>query len=213
MLYYYKNYNVQHQYDFYKIVNEMVEVFFSNSLNQTIPRYQEQVKKINSLETQFQNMSDDELRQQTKILKNRLSEGVSEDSIICEAFALVREAAVRVLNMRHFDVQLIGGLVLNEGKIAEMKTGEGKTLVAILPTFLNALYGKGVHVVTANDYLAKRDSESVGCVHKFLGLSVGLVQENMKPAERQKNYNCDVVYRTNNELGFDYLRDNMAFTK
>ena len=158
-------------------------------------------------------MSDDELRQQTKILKNRLSEGVSEDSIICEAFALVREATVRVLNMRHFDVQLIGGLVLNEGKIAEMKTGEGKTLVAILPTFLNALYGKGVHVVTANDYLAKRDSESVGCVHKFLGLSVGLVQENMKPAERQKNYNCDVVYITNNELGFDYLRDNMAFTK
>ena len=213
MLYYYKNYNVQHQYDFYKIANDMLEVFFPNSLNQTIPRYQEQVKKINSLETQFQNMSDDELRQQTKILKNRLSEGVSEDSIICEAFALVREATVRVLNMRHFDVQLIGGLVLNEGKIAEMKTGEGKTLVAILPTFLNALYGKGVHVVTANDYLAKRDSESVGCVHKFLGLSVGLVQENMKPAERQKNYNCDVVYITNNELGFDYLRDNMAFTK
>ena len=191
----------------------MLEVFFPNSLNQILPRYQEQVKKINSLETQFQSMSDEELRQQTKFLKNRLSEGASEDSVICEAFALVREATVRVLNMRHFDVQLIGGLVLNEGKIAEMKTGEGKTLVAILPTFLNALYGKGVHVVTANDYLAQRDSEYVGCVHRFLGLSVGLVQENMKPAERQKNYNCDVVYITNNELGFDYLRDNMAFTK
>ena len=149
---------------------------------------------------------------QTNKLKIRLRNGATKSSILPEAFALVREASRRVLGLRHFDVQLIGGIVLTEGKIAEMKTGEGKTLVALLPSFLNALYEKGTHVVTVNDYLARRDAESVGQVHRFLGLTVGLIQENMEPAERKKNYNCDVVYVTNNELGFDYLRDNMAFS-
>nr|YP_010930438.1 preprotein translocase subunit SecA [Ochrosphaera neapolitana]WKK50166.1 preprotein translocase subunit SecA [Ochrosphaera neapolitana] len=135
------------------------------------------------------------------------------NKIIIQAFALVREATRRVLGLRHYDVQLIGGLVLNEGKIAEMKTGEGKTIVALLPTFLNALYGKGVHVITVNDYLARRDAEYVGRVHKFLGLTVGLIQEQMETVERQANYQCDVIYLTNNQLGFDYLRDNLAFTK
>merc|ERR1712032_1201949 len=145
-------------------------------------------------------------------LKTFLTTEQLNESVIIESFALVREATKRVLKIRHFDVQLIGGLILNEGKIAEMKTGEGKTIVALLPTFLNALYGKGVHVITTNDYLARRDAQNVGRVHKFLGLTVGLIQENMKAEERKKNYNCDVVYLTNNELGFDYLRDNMAFT-
>jgi preprotein translocase subunit SecA len=139
-------------------------------------------------------------------------QGEAKSTLIPETFALVREASSRVLGLRHYDVQLIGGLVLNEGKIAEMKTGEGKTLVALLPTFLNALYGKGTHVITVNDYLARRDAEDVGQVHRFLGLTVGLIQENMTPAERKENYNCDVVYVTNNELGFDYLRDNMAYS-
>ena len=145
-------------------------------------------------------------------MKNRLAKGEAKASITPEAFALVREASRRVLGLRHFDVQIIGGLVLDEGKIAEMKTGEGKTLVALLPTFLNALYGKGTHVITVNDYLARRDAESVGQVHRFLGLTVGLIQEEMESAERKENYNCDVVYVTNNQLGFDYLRDNMAYS-
>ena len=162
--------------------------------------------------TTFKKFTDQELREQTAKLKQRLLAGNdSKESIINEAFALVREASDRVLGLRHYDVQLIGGLVLNEGKIAEMKTGEGKTLVALLPTFLNALYGKGTHVITVNDYLARRDANDVGQVHRFLGLTVGLIQENMTPEERKQNYNCDVVYVTNNELGFDYLRDNMAY--
>ena len=132
------------------------------------------------------------------------------DEILPEAFAVVREAGKRVLGMRHFDVQLIGGMVLHEGQIAEMKTGEGKTLVATLPSYLNALTGRGVHVVTVNDYLARRDAEWMGQVHRFLGLSVGLIQQNMRPEERRRNYNCDITYATNSELGFDYLRDNMA---
>ena len=132
------------------------------------------------------------------------------DEILPEAFAVVREAGKRVLGMRHFDVQLIGGMVLHEGQIAEMKTGEGKTLVATLPSYLNALTGRGVHVVTVNDYLARRDAEWMGQVHRFLGLSVGLIQQDMRPEERRRNYNCDITYATNSELGFDYLRDNMA---
>nr|YP_009550227.1 SecA [Tisochrysis lutea]AUM82529.1 SecA [Tisochrysis lutea] len=191
----------------------MLEPFFKNYLNQSTTKYDAQVRKINQFEKKLQSLSDDQLRQRVQDIKRHLQAGKSENEVIDETFAIVREATWRVLKVRHFDVQLIGGLVLNEGKIAEMKTGEGKTIVALLPTFLNALYGKGVHVVTVNEYLARRDAEEVGQVHRFLGLTVGLIQENMSVEERQENYNCDVVYVTNNELGFDYLRDNLAITK
>ena len=190
----------------------MFKTIFQNPSEQVVSRYKPQVDRINILENKFKSFTDEQLKNKTSELKDRLLKEETKNSLIPEAFALVREASRRVLGLRHFDVQLIGGLVLNEGKIAEMKTGEGKTLVAMLPTFLNALYGKGTHVITVNDYLARRDSEYVGQVHRFLGLTTGLIQENMEPAERKKNYNCDVVYLTNNELGFDYLRDNMAYT-
>ena len=191
----------------------MFETFFQDSTKRALTKYDQLVNQINELEKEFNNLTDTQLRDYTTQLKVDLYNGVkSNDQITTEAFALVREATMRVLGLRHFDVQLVGGLILNEGKIAEMKTGEGKTLVALLPTFLNALYGEGVHVVTVNDYLARRDAESVGQVHTFLGLSVGLIQEDMEFEERKKNYACDVTYVTNNELGFDYLRDNMAFT-
>ena len=191
----------------------MFETFFQDSTKRALTKYDQLVNQINALEKEFNNLTDTQLRDYTTQLKVDLCNGVkSNDQITTEAFALVREATMRVLGLRHFDVQLVGGLILNEGKIAEMKTGEGKTLVALLPTFLNALYGEGVHVVTVNDYLARRDAESIGQVHTFLGLSVGLIQEDMEFEERKKNYACDVTYVTNNELGFDYLRDNMAFT-
>ena len=190
----------------------MLEAIFQNPTQQVLSKYKPYVNQINKLENNLKLSTDLELREKTKDLKRRLLNGEEKDSLIPEAFALVREATKRVLGLRHFDVQLIGGLVLNEGKIAEMKTGEGKTLVALLPTFLNALYGKGAHVITVNDYLARRDAEYVGQVHRFLGLTVGLIQENMSTAERKENYNCDIVYITNNELGFDYLRDNMAYS-
>jgi len=191
----------------------MFEPFLKNYIRQSLTKYDDQVKKINNFEKKIQALTDDAIRQRVQEIKRHLKDGKSEGEIIHETFAIVREATLRVLKMRHFDVQLIGGLVLHEGKIAEMKTGEGKTIVALLPTFLNALYGKGVHIVTVNEYLARRDAEEVGQVHRFLGLSVGLIQENMTAEERQRNYNCDVVYVTNNELGFDYLRDNLALTK
>jgi preprotein translocase subunit SecA len=190
----------------------MLETIFQNTTQQILTKYNSQVRQINNFGRDYLKFTDDELRNKTQELKQRLLTGESEDTIINEAFALTREASHRVLGLRHFDVQLIGGLVLNEGKIAEMKTGEGKTIVALLPTFLNALYGKGTHVITVNDYLARRDADLVGQVHRFLGLTVGVIQENMTPEERKQNYNCDVVYVTNNELGFDYLRDNMAYT-
>jgi len=190
----------------------MLESLFQNTTQQVLSKYNSQLQQINIIGKTFKILTDDELKEKTTELKQRLLNGAPQSSIINEAFALVREASERVLGLRHFDVQLIGGFILNEGKIAEMKTGEGKTIVALLPTFLNALYGKGTHVITVNDYLARRDAEYVGQVHRFLGLSVGLIQENMSPEERKKNYNCDVVYVTNNELGFDYLRDNMAYT-
>jgi preprotein translocase subunit SecA len=191
----------------------MLETIFQDPTQRVLSKYSSRLRQMNSLGTSLKNFTDLELREKTVDLKQRLLTG-SEDieTITNEAFALVREASDRVLGLRHYDVQLIGGLVLNEGKIAEMKTGEGKTLVALLPTFLNALYGKGTHVITVNDYLARRDAEDVGQVHRFLGLTVGLIQENMTPEERKENYNCDIVYVTNNELGFDYLRDNMAYT-
>ncbi len=171
------------------------------------------VNKIENLRPTMQAMSDEELRDQTRKFKERLAKGETLDDILPEAFATVREASKRVLNMEHYHVQLIGGVVLHQGRIAEMKTGEGKTLVSTCPAYLNALSGKGVHIVTVNDYLAKRDAEWMGQVHEFLGLKVGVVLNHMDSKERQKQYNCDITYVTNNELGFDYLRDNMAIYK
>ena len=185
-----------------------------------LKRYYPLVSDINILEEDLIPLCDEDLRGKTKGFRNRLDNASSAkeqlsllDDLLPEAFAVVREASKRVLGMRHFDVQLIGGMVLHEGQIAEMKTGEGKTLVATLPSYLNALTGKGVHVVTVNDYLARRDAEWMGQIHRFLGLSVGLVQQSMSPLERKKNYQCDITYATNSELGFDYLRDNMAADK
>ena len=171
------------------------------------------VNKINSLEPEMEKLTDHELKEKTEYFKKQLSEGKILDDILPEAFAVVREASKRALGMRHFDVQLIGGIILHQGRIAEMKTGEGKTLVATLPVYLNALEGKGVHVITVNDYLAKRDSEWMGKLYKFLGLSVGLVIAGMDPQAKQKAYAADITYGTNNEFGFDYLRDNMVIYK
>jgi preprotein translocase subunit SecA len=169
------------------------------------------VDEINNQEFNFKNLNDEELKAKTHILKEKLKNGRSLDSIIPESFALVREAASRVLNERHYDTQLVGGIFLHQGKIAEMKTGEGKTLVSTLPAYLNALTEKGVHIVTVNDYLARRDSQWMGKIFNFLGLSVGCITNELDDLERKKNYNCDITYATNNELGFDYLRDNMKY--
>lgn len=176
----------------------------------TRQKYAGTVASVNSLEPTISTLSDDELRGKSQLFKERVSKGESLDSLLPEAFAVVREASKRVLGLRPFDVQLIGGMVLHKGEIAEMKTGEGKTLVAVLPAYLNALAGRGVHVVTVNDYLARRDCEWVGQVHRFLGLQVGLIQQGMTSEQRRQNYLCDVTYVTNSELGFDYLRDNLA---
>ena len=166
--------------------------------------------QVNLIEEDFQGMSDAELREQTDTFKERLEDGEDLDRLMPEAFATVREAAVRVLNKRHFDVQIMGGAALHWGNIAEMKTGEGKTLVGTLPSYLNALSGDGVHIVTTNDYLAKYQSEQMGRIHHFLGLEVGVILASMSPAERRIAYQADITYGTNNEFGFDYLRDNMA---
>src|SRR5436190_16071778 len=169
------------------------------------------VGEINALEPTVQALSDDQLRAKTQEFRDRIAAGGALDDLLVPAFAVVREAGRRVLNMRHFDVQLVGGAVLHKGRIAEMKTGEGKTLVATLPAYLNALEGKGVHVVTVNDYLARRDSEWMGRIYRFLGMTVGVIQHDLNDAERQVAYRADVTYGTNNEFGFDYLRDNMKF--
>jgi len=175
-----------------------------------IKRMQKIVDEINSCESELQALPDSKLQNKTVEFKNRLDQGETLDDLLPEAFAVVREVSRRVLNMRHFDVQLMGGIVLHQGRIAEMKTGEGKTLVATLPVYLNALTGKGVHVITVNDYLATRDSEWMGKIYTFLGLSVGLVVHGLDFNERKRAYASDVVYGTNNEFGFDYLRDNMS---
>lgn len=182
-----------------------------------LKKFQPIVTEVNLLEEDMQALSDEELKGKTAEFQQKLGQAKNDseeeeilEEILPEAFAVVRESAKRVLGMRHFDVQILGGVVLHRGQIAEMKTGEGKTLVATLPAYLNALSGKGVHIVTVNDYLARRDSEWMGQVHRFLGLSVGLIQQGMAPQERQKNYACDITYTTNSEIGFDYLRDNMA---
>ncbi len=188
------------------ILNKIFKSYSEKEVKRIMPL----VEKINGLEEEMAKLSDSELRGKTDYFKKQLEEGKTLDDILPEAFAVVREASKRVLGMRHFDVQLIGGIILHQGRIAEMKTGEGKTLVATLPVYLNALEGKGVHVITVNDYLAKRDSEWMGKLYKFLGLSVGLVIAGMEPQEKQDAYNADVTYGTNNEFGFDYLRDNMV---
>jgi len=195
----------------------MLKLLLGDPNTRKLKRYQPIVEEINFLEEEISQLTDDELRQETQNLKSNISAELDFkkqkellEEFLPKAFAIVREASKRVLDMRHFDVQLIGGMVLNDRQIAEMKTGEGKTLVATLPCYLNALTGKGVHVVTVNDYLARRDAEWMGQVHRFLGLSVGLIQQDMNPVERKKNYDCDITYATNSELGFDYLRDNMA---
>ena len=186
---------------------------FKSYSEKEVKRVQPIVNKINSLEPEMEKLSDAELRAKTDYFKKQLADGKTLDDILPEAFAVVREASKRVLEMRHFDVQLIGGIILHQGRIAEMKTGEGKTLVATLPVYLNALTGKGVHVITVNDYLAKRDSEWMGKLYKFLGLSVGLNISRMNQQDKQKAYACDITYGTNNEYGFDYLRDNMVIHK
>ena len=186
---------------------------FKSYSEKEVKRVMPLVEQINSLEESISKLSDEELRNKTNEFKERLANGETLDDLLPEAFAVVREASKRVLGLRHFDVQLIGGIILHQGRIAEMKTGEGKTLVATLPAYLNALTGEGVHVITVNDYLAKRDSEWMGKVYRFLGLSVGLIIAGMKPNEKQEAYNCDITYGTNNEYGFDYLRDNMVIYK
>ena len=186
---------------------------FKTYSEKEVKRVMPLVAKINELEGDISKLTDIESKNKTNEFKERINKGESLDDILPEAFAVVREASKRVLGMRHFDVQLIGGIILHQGRIAEMKTGEGKTLVATLPVYLNALTGKGVHVVTVNDYLAKRDSEWMGKLYRFLGLSVGLVIAGMNPNEKQQAYNCDITYGTNNEYGFDYLRDNMVIYK
>ena len=186
---------------------------FKSYSEKEVKRVMPIVNKINSLEPEMEKLTDHELKEKTNYFKKQLSEGKTLDDILPEAFAVVREASKRALGMRHFDVQLIGGIILHQGRIAEMKTGEGKTLVATLPVYLNALEGKGVHVITVNDYLAKRDSEWMGKLYKFLGLSVGLVIAGMDPNAKQKAYATDITYGTNNEFGFDYLRDNMVIYK
>ncbi len=191
------------------IFSKIFKSYSEREVNRVMPI----VDKINALEEEISKLTDEELKNKTNIFKEQLAQGKTLDDILPEAFAVVREASKRVLGMRHFDVQLIGGIILHQGRIAEMKTGEGKTLVATLPVYLNALEGKGVHVITVNDYLAKRDSEWMGKLYKFMGLSVGLVIAGMSPKEKQEAYACDITYGTNNEFGFDYLRDNMVIYK
>ncbi len=190
----------------------LLSKFIKSGNQKELDRLNKIVEKINSKETLINTLDDSEFPKKTQELKNRIKQGVNIDELLPEAFALVREASKRVRNERHYDVQMIGGIVLHEGKISEMKTGEGKTLTIVLAAYLNALCEKGVHIVTVNDYLAKRDCEEMGQIYKFLGLSAGYINNDQNDYERKKNYNCDITYATNSELGFDYLRDNMKFS-
>jgi preprotein translocase subunit SecA len=193
------------------MIGAVARKLFGSANDRRIRAYRPRADQINALEAELSQLSDEQLRARTDEFKKQLADGKSLDDLLVQAFATVREAGKRTLGQRHFDVQLIGGMVLHEGKISEMKTGEGKTLVATLPVYLNALTGRGVHVVTVNDYLAKRDAEWMGQIYKFLGLTVGVIVHGLDDAERKKQYDCDVTYGTNNELGFDYLRDNMKY--
>src|SRR3954463_12618004 len=185
---------------------------FGTSNERAMRRLQPMVAAVNALEPTLKELSDAELQAKTPYFKEKLDNGATLDDILVEAFAVCREAGRRVLRMRHYDVQLIGGAVLHKGAIAEMRTGEGKTLVATLPVYLNALEGKGVHVITVNDYLAKRDAEWMGQIHNFLGLSYGVIVNGLSQGERQRAYRSDITYGTNNEFGFDYLRDNLVYS-
>ena len=190
----------------------LITKFIKSSNQKELDRIGKIVEKINSQEQNFKNLNDADFPKKTNEFKKQVKNGKSLNELLPEAFALVREAAKRTRNERHFDVQLIGGVALHEGKIAEMRTGEGKTLTITLAAYLNALSNKSVHIVTVNDYLAKRDSIEMGQIYNFLGLSSGFINNYQDDAERKKNYNCDVTYATNSELGFDYLRDNMKFS-
>ncbi len=190
----------------------LLKKIFSTSNERKLNQIRPLIKKINSLENEIKKLSDQDFIEKTNILKKRVINGEKLETILPDAFALVREAAVRTLGQRHFDAQLLGGIVLHQGNISEMKTGEGKTLVATLPAYLNALTGKGVHIVTVNDYLAKRDSEWMSKIYRFLGLKVGCVISGLDDQLRKSEYACDITYGTNNELGFDYLRDNMKYS-
>ena len=189
---------------------DWVKKLLGSSNDAEVKKLQKTVNAVEALEDEYKALTDEQLRAKTDEFRVRLQNGETEDDILPEAFAAIREADARVLGMRPYRVQVMGGLVLHQGRIAEMKTGEGKTLVSTLPAYLNALSGKGVHVVTVNDYLARRDSEWMGKVHRFMGLSVGLIVHDLDSAERRAAYACDITYGTNNELGFDYLRDNMV---
>ena len=191
----------------------IIQKIFGTRSEREVKKLMPLVTRIESMEDEMKALTDEQLREKTDEFRKRYQGGEDLDDLLPEAFAVCREAADRVLGMRPYRVQLIGGIVLHQGRIAEMKTGEGKTLVAILPAYLNALTGKGVHIVTVNDYLAKRDSEWMGKVYRFLGLTVGLIVHDLKPDERRAAYAADITYCTNNELGFDYLRDNMALYK
>ncbi|KAB2833374.1 MAG: preprotein translocase subunit SecA, partial [Caedimonadaceae bacterium] len=191
--------------------SKLIQRLFGSANDRYLNSLKSIVQDINKLEPKFEKMSDDELKGQTKAFKDRLQKGESLDSLLIEAFATVRETSKRVLGMRHFDVQLMGGIILYRGMIAEMATGEGKTLVSTLPVYLNALSGNGVHVVTVNDYLATRDANEMGQIYNFLGLTVGCILNAMDDDERRAAYHSDITYGTNNEFGFDYLRDNMKF--
>ncbi|MFK8137805.1 MAG: preprotein translocase subunit SecA [Bdellovibrionales bacterium] len=194
------------------MVNKFMSKVFGTHHDRQMKRLQPYVDRINALEAEYEKLSDDELKAKTPEFQKRIQDGQTTDDIMVEAFAVCREGSKRVLGMRHYDVQLVGGMTLNEGSVAEMRTGEGKTLVATLPVYLNALTGKGSHVVTVNDYLAKRDSEWMGRLYSWLGLSVGCITHELDDAERKNAYNCDITYGTNNEFGFDYLRDNMKYS-
>ena len=191
----------------------LISKFIKSSNQKELARIGKIVQKINSLENEFKKLNDVDFPNKTKDFKSLIKKGKTLNEILPEAFALVREASRRARNERHFDVQIIGGVVLHEGKIAEMRTGEGKTLTITLDAYLNALNEKGVHIVTVNDYLAKRDSMEMGQIYNFLGLSSGFINNDQSDEERKKNYNCDITYATNSELGFDYLRDNMKFSE
>ena len=193
------------------MIGAVARKLFGSANERRIRSYQPRVDAINALEKEVSALSDDALKARTAEFRKQIEEGTSLDDILVPAFATVREAAKRTLGQRHFDVQLIGGMILHEGKIAEMKTGEGKTLVATLAVYLNALTSRGVHVVTVNDYLAKRDAEWMHQVYGFLGLTTGVIVHGIDDEERKKAYDCDITYGTNNELGFDYLRDNMKY--
>ena len=194
------------------MLGKVFKKVFGSRNERLVKQMHKTVERINVLEPELEVLSDDELKAKTVLFKERLEAGETLDALLPEAFAVAREASKRVLGMRHYDVQMIGGMVLYQGKITEMRTGEGKTLVATLAAYLNALTGRGVHVITVNDYLATRDSQWMGKLYNFLGLSVGVITSDMPYEEKQAAYAADITYGTNNEFGFDYLRDNMSFS-